>query len=132
MSDNSISCTIVNRTSGTLVLSGSDANTATELTIGSGANAIASGASVHAFTGSNNRMSGCGGTVKYTLPNNSSVLVIAYNTSTNHDNSYCTPMLQSTSPNEAGVDAYYCQTVNAAVSGTSDGVTATITVYEVG
>jgi hypothetical protein len=131
MSDHTVSCTIVNRTTGTMVLAGQAPNKNTNLTIASNANAIGPGVTItKAFTGSNNAMAGCGGTVTYTLPNNTAVLVIAYNTSTGDVNTYCFPMLQSTGASSLGCDAYYCTASNSAVSQNDNGVTATITVYE--
>jgi hypothetical protein len=131
MSDHTVSCTIVNQTSGTMVLAGSAPNKNTNLQIASNANAISAGSTVaNAFTGSNNAMSGCGGTVTYTLPNNEAVLIIAYNTSTGDVNTYCFPMLQSSNSESIGCDSYYCTASRSAVSQDDNGVTATITVYE--
>jgi hypothetical protein len=131
MSDHSISCTIVNQTSDTMVLASSDPNSKTNLSIASDANAIASGVTVtDAFTGSNSATSGCGGSVTYTLPNDTDILVIYYNTSTGNDNSYCFPVLQSTDSEAIACGAYYC-TASTSVSTTDDnGITTTITVYE--
>jgi hypothetical protein len=131
MSDHSVSCTIVNQTSGTMVLAGSAPNKNTDLKIASNANAISAGSTAsNAFTGSNNAMSGCGGTVTYTLPNNQAVLIIAYNTSTSDVNTYCFPMLKSNNSEYIGCDSYYCTASSSAVSQDDNGVTATITVYE--
>jgi hypothetical protein len=132
MSDHTISCTIVNQTSATMVLASSDPNSKTNLSIASDANAIASGVTVtDAFTGSNSATSGCGGSVTYTMPNDTDILVIYYNTSTGNDNSYCFPVLQSNDAAEAiACGAYYC-TASTSVSTTDDnGITTTITVYE--
>lgn len=131
MSDHSISCTIVNKTSGTIVLASSDPNKNTDLKIASNANAISAGVTVtDAFTGSNNATTGCGGSVTYTMPNSDDVLVIYYNTSTGNDNSYCFPVLQSTDSDAIACGAYYC-TVSGSVDATEDnGITTTITIYE--
>lgn len=131
MSDHSVSCTIVNRTSGTMVLAGSAPNKNTDLKIASNANAISAGTTVtDAFTGSNNITTGCGGTVTYTLPNNQAILIIAYNTSVSDVNTYCFPMLQSNSAESIGCDSYYCTASSSAVMQDDNGITATITVYE--
>jgi hypothetical protein len=131
MSDHTVSCTIVNKTSGTMVLSGSDPNKNTDLKIASNANAIGPGVTVsNAFTGSNNVTTGCGGTVTYTLPNNQVILIIAYNTSVGDVNTYCFPMLQSNSPDAIGCGSYYCSASSSVVTQHDNGITATITVFE--
>jgi hypothetical protein len=131
MSDHTISCTIDNQTTGTMVLASSAPNSGTNLSIASDANAIATGVTVtDAFAGSNSDMSGCGGSVTYTMPNNTDVMIIYYNTSVGNDNSYCFPVLQSTDSEYIACGAYYC-TASSSVSTTDDnGITTTITVYE--
>ena len=130
MSDHSISCTIINQTTGTIGWSSSSPNDHTDLVVN--ANSIGSGVtSTDAFVGSNSATSGCGGSVTFTMPNNIDKLVVVYNTTAMNDNSYCYPMLQSidTTTNIAS-DAYYCVTTDSFVAGKSDGVTTTITVYD--
>ena len=132
MSDHTISCTIVNQTSGTMVLASTAPNDHTDVSTASGASSIAAGVTVdNAFTGWNNWASGCGGTVTYTMPNSTDVLVIAYNTSTTYENSYCIPMLRSADPSTTpGCDAYYCDVSGSVVSGQDNGAVTTVTVYD--
>jgi hypothetical protein len=130
MSDHSISCTIWNQTTGTMVLAGSQKNSGTNLTVADAASSIGPGVKLeNAFTAWNNAEVGCGGSVTFTMGNPDNVLVIAYNTSHNYYNSYCTPMLRSSSAELLGCDAYYCAAADSAVD-QSDGVTTTITIYE--
>jgi hypothetical protein len=131
MSKNSVSCTITNMTGGYLTLAAQNPNKGTDLDVAADANSIGPGVRCpNAFTGSNSAFSGCGGTVTYTLPNNTDILVIAYNTSTTWDTTYCFPMLQSANPGETlGCDEYWC-TAASSYNTTSDGTVVMIAVYE--
>jgi hypothetical protein len=131
MSDHTITCAIVNNTSGTMVLSGQAPNSGTQLQVDANTIAGNGGTANPAFTGWNRLVAGCGGTVTYTLPNNIDLLVIEYNTSTTYDNSYCVPYLQSAdSQNGIGCDAYYCTTSNSVSTTDDDGIVTTITISE--
>ena len=132
MSDHTITCNIVNNTSGVMVLSGAVPNSGTKLDVASNANSIGAGVAVDpAFTGSNRLVAGCGGIVTYTLPNTIDLLVIEYNTSTTFDNSYCVPYLQSANSQDGiGCDAYYCTASNSVSTTEDNGIVTTITIWE--
>ena len=127
MSKHTITCVLVNSTTGTMVLAGTDPNSGTDLDMTSGSNALAPGTSTEIFTGSNSTASGCGGTVTYTMPNNIDIMVIAYNTSVGQDNTFCFPMLRSNNTNDAiACDAYYCDTVDSVSTTEDNGITTWI------